>query len=72
MVADFIPLTPETLLALPPLVGVTDFEIGVVGFSLSIFFVEGVLALDEVPLLGLKIKFFFNVCVCFKNIIIEY
>lgn len=42
------------LLALPPLVGVTDLDIGVVGFSLSIFLVEGVLALDEVPLLGLK------------------
>lgn len=44
---------PLTLLPLPPLVGVTDFEIGVVGFS-SIFFADGVLALDEVPLLGLK------------------
>lgn len=44
---------PPTLLPLPPLVGVTDFEIGVVGFS-SIFLAEGVLALDEVPLLGLQ------------------
>ena len=47
-----MPLAPATLLPLPPLVGVTDFEIGVVGFS-SIFFVEGVLAFEEVPLLGL-------------------
>lgn len=47
------PLAPGALLALPPLVGVTDFEIGVVGFSPSIFFVDGVLAFDEVPLLGL-------------------
>lgn len=44
---------PPTLLPLPPLVGVTDFEIGVVGFS-SIFLAEGVLAFDEVPLLGLQ------------------
>lgn len=45
------------LLALPALVGVTDLEIGVEGFSLSIFFVEGVLALEEVPLRGLKTQF---------------
>lgn len=45
------------LLALPALVGVTDFEIGVEGFSLSIFFVEGVLAFEEVPLRGLKNQF---------------
>ena len=55
-----IPPPPVALLALPPLVGVTDLEIGVVGFSLSIFLVEGVLALDDVPLLGLKKKSFFN------------
>lgn len=46
---------PATLPLLPPLVGVTDFEMGVVGFS-SIFFVDGVLAFDDVPLLGLHIK----------------
>jgi hypothetical protein len=48
----FIPLAPAALLPLPPLVGVTDLDIGVVGFS-SIFFVEGVLAFEDVPLLGL-------------------
>lgn len=34
-------------------VGVTDLEIGVVGFSLSNFFVEGVEALLDVPERGL-------------------
>lgn len=43
---------PPALFALPALVGVTDFEIGVVGFS-SIFLVDGVLAFDDVPLRGL-------------------
>lgn len=33
--------------------GVTDFEMGVVGFSASNFFVDGVEALLEVPDLGL-------------------
>lgn len=54
LATGFIPLPPAALLALPPLVGVTDLEMGVVGFSPSIFFAEGVLAFDEVPLLGLK------------------
>lgn len=48
------PLTPAAvLLPLPPLVGVTDFEIGVVGFSPSSFLVDGVLAFEDVPLRGL-------------------
>jgi len=47
-------LPPAALLELPPLVGVTDLEIGVGGFSFSTFFADGVLAFDEVPLLGLK------------------
>lgn len=34
-------------------VGVTDFEMGVVGFSASSFFVDGVEALLDVPDLGL-------------------
>lgn len=48
------PLPPAALppLLLPPLVGVTDLLMGVVGFSSS-FLVEGVLALEEVPLRGL-------------------
>jgi len=48
------PLAPAAvLLPLPPLVGVTDFEIGVVGFSPSSFLVDGVLAFEDVPLRGL-------------------
>lgn len=49
------PLPPAALLPLPPEVGVTDLEMGVVGFSppASIFLVDGVLAFDEVPLRGL-------------------
>ena len=48
------PLAPAAvLLPLPPLVGVTDLEMGVVGFSPSSFLVEGVLAFDDVPLRGL-------------------
>ncbi len=60
---------PVTLLPLPPLVGVTDFEIGVVGFS-SIFLAEGVLAFDEVPLLGLikQNKFFIS----YSSVTAEY
>lgn len=54
------PLTPmgfieepaAPLQPLPPLVGVIDLDIGVLGLS-SIFLVDGVLALDEVPLRGL-------------------
>lgn len=48
----FKPPAPATLLPLPALVGVTDLLIGVVGFSSS-FFVDGVLAFDDVPLRGL-------------------
>jgi hypothetical protein len=48
------PLAPAAvLLPLPPLVGVTDFDIGVVGFSPSSFLVDGVLAFEDVPLRGL-------------------
>jgi hypothetical protein len=48
------PLAPAAvLLPLPPLVGVTDLEMGVVGFSPSSFFVDGVLAFEDVPLRGL-------------------
>jgi hypothetical protein len=50
----FKPLPPAALLPLPPLVGVTDLEIGVVGFSPSSFLVDGVLAFELVPLRGLK------------------
>lgn len=53
MTRGFIAPLGATLPLLPPLVGVTDLEIGVVGFS-SIFFVDGVLAFDDVPLLGLR------------------
>lgn len=48
----FIDEPAAPLHPLPPLVGVIDLEIGVLGLS-SIFFVEGVLALDDVPLRGL-------------------
>jgi hypothetical protein len=51
------PLAPAAvLLPLPPLVGVTDLEIGVVGFSPSSFLVDGVLAFEDVPLRGLQQK----------------
>lgn len=49
----FIEEPAAPLQPLPPLVGVIDFDIGVLGLS-SNFLVDGVLALDEVPLLGLK------------------
>jgi hypothetical protein len=51
----FIEEPAAPLQPLPPLVGVIDFDIGVLGLS-SNFFVDGVLALDEVPLRGLKKK----------------
>lgn len=51
----FIEEPAAPLQPLPPLVGVIDFDIGVLGLS-SNFLVDGVLALDEVPLLGLKKK----------------
>lgn len=53
------PLPPAALLPLPPLVGVTDLLMGVVGFS-SIFLADGVLALDEVPLRGLVTTMEYN------------
>lgn len=56
----FIEEPAAPLQPLPPLVGVIDLDIGVLGLS-SNFLVDGVLALDEVPLRGLykriKIKF---------------
>lgn len=51
----FIEEPAAPLQPLPPLVGVIDFDIGVLGLS-SNFLVDGVLALDEVPLRGLKKK----------------
>lgn len=47
------PLLPADDPAGTPEVGVTDLDIGVVGFSPSNFFVEGVEALLEVPERGL-------------------
>lgn len=44
-------LIPDELLCDPEL-GVVDLPVGVVGFS-SFLFVEGVLELDDAPLLGL-------------------
>lgn len=55
MTNGFILLEAGILLTEPALVGVTDLEMGVDGFS-SIFLVDGVLAFDEVPLLGLHTK----------------
>lgn len=49
----FIEEPAAPLQPLPPLVGVIDFDIGVLGLS-SNFLVDGVLALDEVPLRGLQ------------------